>query len=77
MEELKSEGRQEFEEEFIFRIFKLLVLGGRYNQYEDKIDEYRETSKAIYKSLASIVKDDSGQVFIDTLFYEVEKIDVS
>nr|XP_012151414.1 PREDICTED: uncharacterized protein C11orf70-like isoform X1 [Megachile rotundata] len=38
-------------EEFIFRIFQLLVLGGVLCQYEDVLDPYLKVTKTIYKDL--------------------------
>ncbi|XP_078401010.1 cilia- and flagella-associated protein 300 isoform X1 [Cetorhinus maximus] len=44
-------------EEFVFRIFKHLCLGGALCQFEDTIDPYLETTKAVYKELVSVQKD--------------------
>ncbi|XP_067890177.1 cilia- and flagella-associated protein 300 isoform X2 [Heterodontus francisci] len=44
-------------EEFLFRIFKHLCLGGVLCQYEDMVDPYLETTKAVYKELVSVQKD--------------------
>ncbi|XP_038674504.1 cilia- and flagella-associated protein 300 isoform X1 [Scyliorhinus canicula] len=44
-------------EEFVFRIFKHLCLGGVLCQFEDTVDPYLETTKAIYKELVSVQKD--------------------
>lgn len=38
-------------EEFIFRIFQMLVLGGILCQYEDILDPYLDVTKVIYKDL--------------------------
>ena len=35
--------------EFVFKIFRMLVLGGRLCQYEDSIKPYLTTTKALYK----------------------------
>lgn len=37
--------------QFIFKLFKMLVLGGEYCQYEDKLEPYLECTKKIYKDL--------------------------
>lgn len=37
--------------EFLFRLFKHVVLGGELCQYEDVIDPYTETAKMMYKDL--------------------------
>lgn len=38
-------------QEFLFRLFKHIVLGGELCQYEDVINPYIETVKTIYKDL--------------------------
>jgi len=42
---------EEERKEFVFRVFEHLVLGGAMCQYEDKITEYYEQTKQLYKSL--------------------------
>lgn len=37
--------------EFIFKIFQMLVLGGEYCQYEDDLQPYLDCTKRIYKDL--------------------------
>ncbi|KAK2830338.1 hypothetical protein Q5P01_018269 [Channa striata] len=48
---------KEAREEFLFRLFKHLCLGGELCQYEDTIDPYISTTKQIYKDLISVQKD--------------------
>lgn len=36
-------------DEFIFKIFQMLVLGGEYCQYEDDLQPYLDCTKKIYK----------------------------
>ncbi|XP_026859509.1 cilia- and flagella-associated protein 300 isoform X1 [Electrophorus electricus] len=43
-------------QEFLFRLFKHIVLGGELCQYEDIISPYIETAKLIYKNLVSVQK---------------------
>ncbi|XP_046854176.1 cilia- and flagella-associated protein 300-like [Xenia sp. Carnegie-2017] len=43
--------------EFIFRIFAHLCLGGDVCQFEDDVNPYLESAKAIYKDLISVSKD--------------------
>ncbi|XP_063242519.1 cilia- and flagella-associated protein 300-like [Bacillus rossius redtenbacheri] len=38
-------------QEFIFRIFQFLCLGGQWCQYEDDIQPYLDTTKMLYKDL--------------------------
>lgn len=46
-------------EEFLFRLFEHLSLGGSVCQYEDSISPYLDTTKALYKDLISVQKDAS------------------
>ncbi|XP_052607790.1 cilia- and flagella-associated protein 300 isoform X3 [Peromyscus californicus insignis] len=43
-------------DEFLFRLFKHLCLGGSLCQYEDMLKPYLETAKLIYKDLVSVRK---------------------
>merc|ERR1712110_744285 len=47
-------------EEFLYKIFQFVVLGGQYNQYEDKIGPYLEVTRSLYKDLISVKKVDGG-----------------
>ena len=38
-------------DEFLFSLFRVLVLGGKFNQLDDSIDSYREITKQMYKGL--------------------------
>ncbi|KAF7697076.1 cilia- and flagella-associated protein 300 [Silurus meridionalis] len=49
-------------QEFLFRLFKHIVLGGELCQYEDIISPYIETAKTIYKNLVSVQKDSETKV---------------
>ncbi|KAJ0055036.1 hypothetical protein NL108_008769, partial [Boleophthalmus pectinirostris] len=44
-------------QEFLFRLFKHLCLGGELCQYEETIEPYIHTTKQIYKDLISVQKD--------------------
>ncbi|XP_053543593.1 cilia- and flagella-associated protein 300 isoform X1 [Ictalurus punctatus] len=44
-------------QEFLFRLFKHIVLGGEICQYEDFVSPYIETAKTMYKDLVSVQKD--------------------
>jgi hypothetical protein len=39
------------QQEFIWRLFKHIVLGGDLNQYEDDADKYRQAVRTLYKML--------------------------
>ncbi|GFS01509.1 hypothetical protein ElyMa_006424500 [Elysia marginata] len=43
-------------EEFLFRVFSHLCLGGRLCQYEDNVNPYLDVTKAVYKDLISVQK---------------------
>nr|XP_034184568.1 cilia- and flagella-associated protein 300-like [Osmia lignaria] len=58
-------------EEFIFRIFQLLILGGVLCQYEDVLDPYLEVTKSIYKDLIRVQKDKDSDLSISTLVLEI------
>ena len=38
-------------DEFLFCLFRHLVIGGQVCQYEDNVEAYLDTTKAIYKDL--------------------------
>ncbi|EEB10918.1 conserved hypothetical protein [Pediculus humanus corporis] len=42
--------------ELIFRIFKFLILGGQWCQFEDKINPYLDVTKILYKDLVHVEK---------------------
>ncbi|KAI7796085.1 cilia- and flagella-associated protein 300 [Triplophysa rosa] len=44
-------------QEFLFRVFKHMVLGGELCQYEDVIHPYIDSAKIIYKDMVSVQKD--------------------
>ncbi|XP_064639203.1 cilia- and flagella-associated protein 300-like [Lineus longissimus] len=52
--ELFSEAERE---EFLFRIFTHICIGGEVCQFEDFITPYLDMAKAVYKELVSVVKD--------------------
>lgn len=45
----------ETRQEFIFRIFQMLVLGGVLCQYEDTLQPYLDVTKKLYKSLSRFI----------------------
>ena len=63
-------------EEFIFRIFSHLVLGGYCCQYEDNVNGYTETTKHLYKDLLHVCKDkNSNQLFIQSIVLKIRLLD--
>ena len=59
--------------ELIFKIFQMVVVGGMYNQYEDKIGLYLQCVREIYKELVSVVKKD-GKIQVTSQIYEVRLV---
>ena len=43
--------------EFIFKLFQMLVIGGSICQYEDNVEEYLDVLKNLYKDLVTVAKD--------------------
>ncbi|XP_076222253.1 cilia- and flagella-associated protein 300 isoform X2 [Nomia melanderi] len=58
-------------EEFIFRIFQMLVFGGILCQYEETLDPYLDATKAIYKDLIRVQKQSDTDLTVSTLVLEV------
>ncbi|XP_076683102.1 cilia- and flagella-associated protein 300 [Andrena cerasifolii] len=58
-------------EEFIFRIFQMLVLGGILCQYEDILDPYLDVTKVIYKDLIRVQKNKDSDLSISTIVLQV------
>ena len=68
---------EEQRSQFIFQLFQLLCLGGSMCQYEDNVNVYLNTTKAIYKDIISVGKDqDSGQINILSRVYKINAIEV-
>ncbi|KYN32340.1 Uncharacterized protein C11orf70 like protein [Trachymyrmex septentrionalis] len=58
--------------EFVFRIFQMLVLGGTLCQFEDVIQPYLDITRKIYKDLIRVQKQNtSNDLFVSTLVLEV------
>jgi len=58
--------------EFIFHIFKRLVLGGGLNQWDDKTEPYLTATKLLYKDLVHVAKDPkTKKIGVDSLVYEI------
>lgn len=60
--------------EFLFRIFSHMAFGGASNQYEDHVEEYFKATKAIYKDLLSVRKNDAGDVEVVSWVYKIASI---
>ncbi|XP_061597843.1 cilia- and flagella-associated protein 300 [Cololabis saira] len=70
-------GREE-REEFLFRIFKHLCLGGELCQYEDTVGPYLTTTTQMYKGLISMQKDpDTKKISVVSTVLKVYAFDES
>ena len=67
---------EEIRKEFLFHIFKRIVVGGSLCQYEDTIYEYLNMTKNFYKDLVSASKDpDSKEIYIRSTVLEITDIE--
>ncbi|XP_012677460.1 cilia- and flagella-associated protein 300 [Clupea harengus] len=65
-------------EEFLFKLFKHICLGGELCQYEDTISPYMDTVKLIYKDFVSVQKDcKTKQINIVSTILKVSAYDAS
>ncbi|CAG9317729.1 unnamed protein product [Blepharisma stoltei] len=58
--------------EFLFRIFQHITIGGGICQYEDYTTPYMDVVKSLYKDLISVGKDESGQLRISSKAYQLK-----
>jgi hypothetical protein len=59
-------------EEFLFRVFRHLAIGGGMCQFEDYIAPYLDTTKKIYKDMLAVRKnDETGKIEIVTQVFEL------
>ncbi|KRX02988.1 hypothetical protein PPERSA_03079 [Pseudocohnilembus persalinus] len=67
---------EEQRQEFLFKVFSLLYIGGGMCQYDDQLSVYLEWTKFLYKNLISARKDtESENVFVESQVYEIKKVD--
>ncbi|XP_034239048.1 cilia- and flagella-associated protein 300-like [Thrips palmi] len=57
--------------EFLVQLLRLLVVGGKWCQYEDTLTPYIDTARAIYKHLVSVEKDPDGIVVVRSVVLKV------
>merc|ERR1719265_2496628 len=69
--ELYDTFSKEDRKEFLFRIFSHVVFGELYNHFEDHFEEYFKVTKQLYKDLLTVRRNDSGDVEVASLVYEV------
>ena len=67
---------QDQRDEFLFHIFKRIVIGGSLCQYEDRIDPYLNMTKAFYKDIVSAAKEpETGKIYIRSIPVEILSIE--
>ncbi|KAJ8309761.1 hypothetical protein KUTeg_011626 [Tegillarca granosa] len=63
-------------DEFLFRLFKHLCLGGQYCQFEDMLDPYTDMTKQLYKDLISVQKNpETKELNIISSVYKISAFD--
>lgn len=64
--------------EFLFHIFKRVVVGGSLCQYEDNIEPYLDMTKCFYKDIVSAAKDpESNKIYIRSVPVEIISVENS
>lgn len=62
--------------EFIYKLFQMLVIGGSMNQFDDDCNEYLNTLKALYKDLITVAKDpETGEIKVISQVFLIESIE--
>eukprot|EP00892_Ulva_mutabilis_P008356 jgi/Ulvmu1/5893/UM026_0014.1 len=61
--------------EFLWQLFEHLVLGGRFNQYEDNAAIYKTITKLIYKQLISVKRNSAKSLTIRSVVFKVKSAD--
>jgi len=69
---------QDLRDEFLFHIFKRIVVGGSLCQYEERIEPYLEMTKDFYKDIVSAAKEpETGKIYIRSVPVEILSIEKS
>ena len=69
---------QDQRDEFLFHIFKRIVVGGSLCQYEERIEPYLEMTKDFYKDIVSAAKEpETGKIYIRSVPVEILSIEKS
>ena len=69
---------QDQRDEFLFHIFKRIVVGGSLCQYENTIDPYLEMTKDFYKDIVSAAKEpETNKIYIRSVPVEILSIEKS
>ena len=69
---------QDQRDEFLFHIFKRIVIGGSLCQYEERIEPYLNMTKDFYKDIVSAAKEpETGKIYIRSIPVEILSIEKS
>ena len=69
---------QDQRDEFLFHIFKRLVIGGSLCQYENTVEPYLEMTKDFYKDIVSAAKEpETNKIYIRSVPVEILSIEKS
>ena len=69
---------QDQRDEFLFHIFKRIVIGGSLCQYEERIEPYMEMTKDFYRDIVSAAKEpETGKIYIRSVPVEILSIEKS
>lgn len=61
-----------YRNEFLFRIFQHVTIGGGMCQYEDEVTDYLEVIKGLYKDLVAVTKDnESGELKVQSKVFQI------
>ena len=68
--------QDKYQNEFIFKLFQVICLGGGVSQYETNINDYLNIVKLLYKDLVCVAKDsDTQQIKSFTQVFRVDKLE--
>lgn len=66
---------EELREEFIFHLFKHFLFGGKLNQFDETVQPYTDTVRAVYKDLMAVAKNtNTSKIEITSKVYTVKSI---
>lgn len=67
---------EDFRDEFVFRLFKHISIGGGICQHDDDVNNYMAMTKGFYKDLTTVAKDsESGDVRVQSIVFDVKSIE--
>uniref|UniRef100_A0A7S3ISM7 Cilia- and flagella-associated protein 300 n=1 Tax=Strombidium inclinatum TaxID=197538 RepID=A0A7S3ISM7_9SPIT len=68
--------QDKYQQEFIFKLFQHIAVGGSVCQYEDNIGEYLACVKDLYKDLVSVAKDpDTQEIKCFSYVFRIDSIE--